>query len=207
MNRQDFMNRLAADLSKLPKEEVQAAMEYYSEYFDEAGPENEAQAIKDAGSPGKIATQIKADYAVRQLDQTNKTQSTKKGLHAILLVILGVFAAPIALPLAIAFGAVLFAFFITFVAIAGALIACFGAACVTGIVLIIVGIVGLTGSISGGIMLIGYGLVTSGIMALLCVGVVVAAKALVRVITKQLQKSSETRRMRKISREVKKDEQ
>ena len=60
MNRQDFMNQLAAELSKLPKEEVQAAMEYYSEYFDEAGPEREQQAIKDLGSPSKIATQIKA---------------------------------------------------------------------------------------------------------------------------------------------------
>ena len=41
MNRQDFMNQLAAELSKLPKEEVQAAMEYHSEYFEEAGPERE----------------------------------------------------------------------------------------------------------------------------------------------------------------------
>ena len=31
MNRQEFMNRLAAELSRLPKEEIQAAMEYYSE--------------------------------------------------------------------------------------------------------------------------------------------------------------------------------
>ena len=58
MNRQDFMNQLAAELSKLPKEEVQAAMEYYSEYFDEAGPEREQQAIKDLGSPSKIATPV-----------------------------------------------------------------------------------------------------------------------------------------------------
>mgnify|MGYP001310771237 CR=1 FL=1 len=80
MNRQDFMNQLAAELSKLPKEEVQAAMEYYSEYFDEAGPEREQQAIKDLGSPSKIATQIKADYAVRQLDEPGNSRSAKKDL-------------------------------------------------------------------------------------------------------------------------------
>lgn len=45
MNRQEFMNQLAAELSRLPKEEIQAAMEYYSEYFDEAGPEREQETI------------------------------------------------------------------------------------------------------------------------------------------------------------------
>lgn len=159
MNRQDFMNQLAAELSKLPKEEVQAAMEYYSEYFDEAGPEREQQAIKDLGSPSKIATQIKADYAVRQLDEPGNSRSAKKGLTALLWVVLV------------------------------ALIVSLGACCLGGIAFVAAGIAGLGASLSGSLFLIGIGLVASGIMALLCVGAAVGTKALVRAAARQMRKS------------------
>lgn len=186
MNRQDFMNQLAAELSKLPKEEVQAAMEYYSEYFDEAGPEREQQAIKDLGSPSKIATQIKADYAVRQLDEPG---NSRKGLTALLWVVLGVFAAPVALPVAIALGICAFAVFFCALVVLVALIVSLGACCLGGIAFVAAGIAGLGASLSGSLFLIGIGLVASGIMALLCVGAAVGTKALVRAAARQMRKS------------------
>ena len=189
MNRQDFMNQLAAELSKLPKEEVQAAMEYYSEYFDEAGPEREQQAIKDLGSPSKIVTQIKADYAVRQLDEPGNSRSAKKGLTALLWVVLGVFAAPVALPVAIALGICAFAVFFCALVVLVALIVSLGACCLGGIAFVAAGIAGLGASLSGSLFLIGIGLVASGIMALLCVGAAVGTKALVRAAARQMRKS------------------
>lgn len=201
MNRQEFMNRLAAELSKLPKEEIQAAMEYYSEYFDEAGPEREAETIQELGSPSKVATQIKADYAVRQLDHDNGRQSTKKGLSAILWVIMGIFAAPVALPLAIALGAVAFAVFISIFAVIAALLACLIAFCIGGIALVAIGFAGLAGSVAGGMMLIGMGLVAAGLTAVLCVGVVIGARALIRLTAKEMQKSSQRRREKKLAKE------
>lgn len=206
MNRQEFMNRLAAELRKLPKEEIQAAMEYYSEYFDEAGPGREAEVIRELGSPSKIATQLKADYAVRQLDDNNGRQTTKKGLSAILWVILGIFAAPIALPLAIALGAVAFAVFICILAVVFSLVVCLGAVCISGVALVVVGIIGLTGSFAGGLLLVGLGLISAGLTAILCVGVVIGAKALIRLITRQIRKSGQNRQMKMLTKEESKDE-
>lgn len=196
MNRQEFMNRLAAELSRLPKEEIQAAMEYYSEYFDEAGPEREQETIAELGSPAKIATQIKADYAVRQLDEPGAGHSAKKGLSAILWVILGIFAAPMAFPVAIALGAVALAMFITVAAVIFSVIVSLAAVCVSGIALVFVGFAGLGGSLAAGIMLIGIGLVSAGITALLCVGVAIGAKALIQAAAKWMQ----VRRMERIQR-------
>lgn len=200
MNRQEFMNRLAAELSRLPKEEIQAAMEYYSEYFDEAGPEREQETIAELGSPSKIATQIKADYAVRQLDEPGAGQSAKKGLSAILWVILGIFAAPIAFPVAIALGVTALAIFIALAAVIFSVIISLAAVCISGIALVFIGFAGLGGSFAAGMMLIGIGLVAAGITALLCVGVTIGARALIHAIARwmqerRLEKMEKRRRM------------
>lgn len=197
MNRQEFMNQLAAELSRLPKEEIQAAMEYYSEYFDEAGPGREQETIAELGSPAKVATQIKADYAVRQLDEPGAARSARKGLSAILWVILGIFAAPVALPVAIALGAIAFAMFIAIAAIIFSLLVSFGAVCISGIGLVFIGFAGLSGSLAGGIMLIGMGLVSAGITALLCVGVAIGAKALIHAAVRWIQQRNMRRMARK----------
>ena len=61
MNREEFMQQLARLLSDLPENERMEAIRYYNDYFDEAGPENEAKVISELGSPGKVAAIIKAD--------------------------------------------------------------------------------------------------------------------------------------------------
>lgn len=191
MNRQEFMNQLAAELSKLPREEIQAAMEYYSEYFDEAGPQREQEVIWELGSPAKIATQIKADYAVRQLDDPGMRQGPRKGITAVLWVVLGVFAAPVALPVALALGVCVLALFICLFAVALSLIIALGSVCIGGISLIGIGIAGLAGSLAAGIMLIGIGLVSAGITAILCVGVVIGVRAAVRFLVRRLRQKND----------------
>lgn len=197
------MYRLAAELSKMPRGEMQAAMEYYDEYFDEAGPEREQEAIRELGSPEKIAAQIKADYAMRQLGEPGMVRSPRKGLRAFLWVILGVFAAPVALPVAIALGVCVLAVFICLFAVAISLIIAFGATCVSGIALVGVGIAGLSGSLAAGIMLIGMGLVSAGITAILCVGVVIGVRAAVRLLAKRLRKDHDRWQARRLEKEEK----
>lgn len=53
MNRADYMAALRRALSVLPEEERANALRYYEEYFDDAGPENEAKAIEELGRAGK----------------------------------------------------------------------------------------------------------------------------------------------------------
>lgn len=60
MSRIEFMNELNALLQGVSVEEREAAMQYYNDYFDDAGPENEAEIIKELGSPQKVAATIRA---------------------------------------------------------------------------------------------------------------------------------------------------
>lgn len=62
MNRSEYMAALRRALSVLPEEERASALRYYEEYFDDAGPENEAKVIADLGAPEQVAAQILADY-------------------------------------------------------------------------------------------------------------------------------------------------
>ena len=108
MNRADYMAALRRALSVLPEEERANALRYYEEYFDDAGPENEAKAIEELGEPAKIAAQILADY--RELTAVPHAQPMKekrrwRGISPLLLIVLVLLAIPIGLPLVFGAGA------------------------------------------------------------------------------------------------------
>jgi uncharacterized membrane protein len=95
MNKAEFMKRLKKRLALLPHEEYNDAIEYYEQYFMEA--EDEQGAIMEFGQPEAVAAKILADYA----DAPAKGNRWKK----VWTVVLAIFAAPVALPLAAALGA------------------------------------------------------------------------------------------------------
>lgn len=100
MNREQFISQLKNKLQGIPFDEAANAIAYYEEYFDEAGIQYERQVIDELGSPSDVAAKIIGDYVIRDIDKSPK--SAKKGLSTIWVVILGIFASPIALPLALA---------------------------------------------------------------------------------------------------------
>ena len=61
MNRVQFMEQLKKLLSDISEEERQEALEYYESYFDDAGEDQEAEVIRELGSPGKVAAIIKEE--------------------------------------------------------------------------------------------------------------------------------------------------
>ncbi len=60
MNKQEFLNELEALLQDLPPDERAAALEYYTEYLDEAGPDREVEVLRELGSPTKANAEIRA---------------------------------------------------------------------------------------------------------------------------------------------------
>lgn len=78
MNRDEFMQQLARLLSDLPENERMEAIRYYNDYFDEAGPENEANVIRELGSPGKVAAIIKADLKENGSGQEETKESANQ---------------------------------------------------------------------------------------------------------------------------------
>lgn len=58
MTRKEYMEQLKKYLKRLPKEDYDNAIEYFSEYFDEAGPENEQQVMEELGQPKEAAREL-----------------------------------------------------------------------------------------------------------------------------------------------------
>lgn len=99
MSKEQFLAELERQLHRLDKTEQQDVLEYYREYFDDAGPENEQRVIEELGSPKEIAKTIKAQSAFNQAEADPK--NTKKSIRAVWIGIGAFFATPVALPLAI----------------------------------------------------------------------------------------------------------
>ena len=60
MSYEEFMKELGGLLAGVPEEEKEEALQYYSDYFADAGKENESQVLSELGSPQKVAALIKA---------------------------------------------------------------------------------------------------------------------------------------------------
>ena len=59
MNRWEFMRQLEMLLSDITSSERAEALQYYNDYFNDAGAENERQVIKALGSPAQVAKIVK----------------------------------------------------------------------------------------------------------------------------------------------------
>lgn len=59
MNRAQFMEELAQLLLDIPQEDREETLEFYENYFDDAGEENESAILEEFGSPEKLALSIR----------------------------------------------------------------------------------------------------------------------------------------------------
>ena len=88
MNRIDFMKQLESLLQNVSQTEREEALQYYNDYFDDAGPENEKEVIEALGNPARVAENIKRDLmgngevharaSDRALVEYGKTQSASQ---------------------------------------------------------------------------------------------------------------------------------
>ena len=100
MNKVEYMSSLKKKLRHLPQEDLRKALEYFEEYFEDAGVDNELQAIDDLGTPEIAAEQLITNLAISNTQEPVK--DIKKGMNHIWIGVLSIFAAPIALPVAAA---------------------------------------------------------------------------------------------------------
>ena len=70
MTREEFLQRLdKALLAQVTEEERTEAIQFYEEYFSEAGPEQEEAVLAELGSPEKVAAIIKANVPGSRAEQ------------------------------------------------------------------------------------------------------------------------------------------
>jgi len=185
MNRVDFMKQLESLLQNISPAEREEALQYYNEYFNDAGEENEQDVIEALGNPAKVAENIKRDlygsgYGDNMYQRTpvgdkaiveykeNTTADSNKGNKLstgmiVLIVVLCVLASPIALGL----GSGLLGTLVGLIASWFSLIIAFGAIAIMLIlallVLIIVGIMCAFQAPLVGVVVLGIGLICGGI--------------------------------------------
>ena len=66
MTKFEFLGDLSRLIADLTQEEIEQAMEYYEDYFADAGPEKEQEIIRDFISPAYIAEQLREASLQRQ---------------------------------------------------------------------------------------------------------------------------------------------
>lgn len=63
MTKYEFLAALEKELAGVPTDERVAALQYYNEYIDEAGPEREEEIIQELGSVQHVAAEVRANAA------------------------------------------------------------------------------------------------------------------------------------------------
>jgi uncharacterized membrane protein len=179
------MAELERQLARIDNREREEALAYYNEYFDEAGPENEARVIAELGSPARVAAQIKADAAVKGMGR-EEAPPVKKGVSTIWFVILGIFALPIALPIVLAVFVVIIGLLTAAFAIVASLVTAVVAVCAGGVFAFIAGAGVLFVNVPTGLFYMGGGLAAAGIALLLGMLVFAATRAVVGGIARLL---------------------
>ena len=113
MTRTEYLAQLEKYLKKLPAKDYQEAMDYFTEYFDEVGPEGEAAAIAELGNPKEAAHEIIINLLDKKIEEdSQEADSVKNSKQIVQIAILSILAAPLAIPLLILALTLVFTFFL-----------------------------------------------------------------------------------------------
>ena len=169
MDKQTFLRRLEEGLRQLPPEEREDILAYHREYFQDAGPEQEAKVIQELGDPDLLTRRLLSEYGEQPPasppppSQPQPEAPKRKRPSGVLVAILAVLAAPIALPLAAALGAAAIALAVAALSVALALMAVIVGVLVTGFALVALGFSGLLLYPPAALVVLGAGLVCCGL--------------------------------------------
>lgn len=168
MTKNEYMKTLAYSLRHLPKEDFDQALDYFEEYFADAGPENEAKAIEDLGTPEEAAKELILDLAAKNVEEPPKT--VKHSFKAIWVGLLAVCAAPIALPLAVCLAIVVASLLFAALCVLGGILISAFAVIAAGLIGLAGGIALLFSSFADGLATLGFSLICTGLGTLFVYG-------------------------------------
>ena len=105
MTKTEYIAKLTKYLRKLPQQDYEEAIEYFMEYFEEAGPENEARVIAELGTPKEAAHEVISRLLEEKIVEDKSSLRNKTTI--LWIAILAVLASPVALPILLFFLAIL----------------------------------------------------------------------------------------------------
>ncbi|MCL1885913.1 MAG: DUF1700 domain-containing protein [Dehalococcoidia bacterium] len=151
MNRNEFISELRKRLRRLPQDEIESAVSYYEEYFNDAGSQNDSQTIAALGSPSAVASKIIGEYVVNDAEKAKPKRN-----NVLLITILALCASPIALPIVISIIALVFSIIMVFISIGFSGVA----VALAGLFAIVIGFWSFSQGIATGLFYLGVGILT-----------------------------------------------
>ncbi len=197
MTKYEFLGDLSRLLSDLPQEERDEAMQYYEDYFADAGRENEQSIIQELESPEKVAAKIRGteEKNVEYGEQRESKQAvaapavsksvtseerSNRILKVVLLIVVLIVASPVIFSVVAAIGGIFVAIISTIFALFCAVFGCGIGLSIGGVCCLCAGLFHcITLHFARGVAEIGVGLVLLPIGIILCYfGAWVASKLL-----------------------------
>lgn len=185
MSKQEFLDKLRAELAGLPKEDIEERLNFYSEMIDDRieDGQTEQEAIRDIGSVAGITEQIISDIPLAKIAKERIKPKRRLKAWEIVLLVLG---SPIWLSLAVAAFAVLLSVYVVLWSVVvsvwsafGSLVACAFGGVVAG------AIFAVTNNALTGIALIGASLVCAGVAIFMFFACKAATKGII-LLTKKI---------------------
>ena len=160
----EYLDEVFNELQELPEDDRFDLIQYYEEYFLDSGKTME-KILEEYGTPKQFALKLKINY-FSELDDSNggkvNTKSSKRQVRLIWMVIIGLCASPLLIPLAIGFIAVIFGLMLALLMIIAAIyVGCISILGV-GLFAIISGVGVLGQSVTSGLFYVGMGLFATG---------------------------------------------
>ena len=139
MNKQEFLNELAAQLSSLSKNEIDKSIAYYNESIDDRIEDGmaEEEAVKALGPIPAIVENILYDMSIPTLMKAKVNESKDRAPNKGIWLALVIVGFPLWFPLLMAFIIVIMAIYVTawsLIVSLYAVVFSFGIACFTGII-------------------------------------------------------------------------
>lgn len=129
MNKQEYLKKLNSCLKHLPKEDREDALHYYEEYFEDMELSDSADILEHIDTPEHIAKKIITECTERHIEDQKTKGGLKNNTLVIWMIILAIFAMPIAIPVALVlilcFVALLLVLFSFILSVACVCVACF----------------------------------------------------------------------------------
>lgn len=186
MNKEQFITRLEELLKDIPSAERIEAIEYYKEYFEDAGVENEDSVIRELGSPEEVAHNIREELAGKEIVSGNTTEEfhTEEGkdkfseaaakrrnpiVMGCLIALACILGVSVGIPVVSSVLGAALGIVIAFFAIVCALLIVGVVFIAVSIALIVIGIINVFVETLAGLLLIGIGILFMGLGLLFAV--------------------------------------
>ena len=187
MNQTEYLNQLNRYLKKLPKSDYENAMDYFTEYFEEAG---EQRAIEELGTPKEAAAEILNNLLNQNSEngQAAGSYNTRSLRQTAAMAYMSILTTPYGLPAALGIIILTLVAVLVLSCIALAALICSMVLLWLGAKYLIRGFMALPHSRSGACMLAGTGILGIGLWLLVSVCTICVYQRIMHGIIQILQK-------------------